>query len=221
MSLNLNKLSKAEILKLWNSRCQHGHRYLNHYNCYLKEKGITEKIGFLDIETSNLKPAFGIVFCWCIKDRDTGVVHYDTVTKKDLYSKAEDRRVVETCIATMKNYDRVVTHYGTYFDLPFLRTKAIIHGLEFPKYKEIYHTDVYAMAKKLVCMHSYRQNIIAETLFNETIKTRINHSYWRKAMQGSKSAMEYILDHCIKDVDELQNNYEALIEYTNSVKRSI
>lgn len=219
--LNLNKLSKKEILQLWNSRCKHGHRYLSHYNCYLKEQNIKERVGFLDIETSNLKANFGIVYSYAIKCKDNEVIYYRVITQKELHSNKMDKQVVKDCIRDMLRFDRIITHYGTKFDLPYLRTRAIIHNLRFPGYGELKHTDVYYLAKRLLCVHSNRQNTIAEALSGETIKTRLDNHHWVKGLQGNKKSLKYILDHNIADVIELERNYHKFTGYAKQTNRSI
>lgn len=220
---NLTKLSDAtntQRLWLYEHGCQHRHRYFRHFNCFLKEFNISEKVGFLDIETSNLKANFGIVLCWCIL-ADDGTLYEDYMTKKDVMSGIEDARVVETCIATMLEFNRVVGHYSTYFDIPFIRTRALIHGIKFPGQGELYHTDTWKMAKKSLCLHSNRQDVIAESLYGKTVKTRISHPDWRKAMLGDAKAMAEVVDHCEKDVEDLKKNYETLLPFVKIVRSSI
>ena len=205
---------------LYEHGCKHRHRYSRHFSCFLSEFNIQERVGFLDIETSNLKANFGIVLCWCILD-ENGNLYEDWLTKKDVVSGVEDKRVVETCIQTMKLFDRIVGHYSTYFDVPFLRTRAMIHGVEFPKHGELYHTDVWRMAKSKLCLHSNRQNVIAESLHGKTVKTRISHPDWRKAMMGNKESIAEVVDHCTKDVIDLKRNYKSLLPYCRIVRSSI
>jgi len=160
------------------------------------------------------------VLCWCIL-ADDGTLYEDWLTKKDVLSGNEDSRVISTCIDTMQSFDRVVGHYSTYFDIPFLRSRAIIHGLDFPKHGELYHTDVWRMAKTKLCLHSNRQDVVAESLQGKTIKTRISHPAWRQAMMGNEVAVAEVVDHCEKDVIDLKKNYDALLPYCRILKSSI
>jgi DNA polymerase elongation subunit (family B) len=215
------KLANSHQLDwLLKNRCKHRHNYVRHFNCFIKDYGIQERIGWLDIETSNLKANFGIVLCWCILAED-GTLYEDWLTKKDVMSGIEDARVVETCIQTMREFDRVVGHYSTYFDVPFLRTRAMIHGIDYPKFGEIYHTDVWRMAKSKLCLHSNRQDVIAESLYGKTVKTRISHPHWRKAMMGNEESCMEVLHHCECDVADLKKNYESLLPYCRVTKSSI
>ena len=147
-------LPKSDITRLARNTCKHGHSYLAHPKCAFNEGVIVtkngqkivleEKIGFLDIETFtfNFRADMGFMMTYCIKDLD-GKVHTNSVTPKELkQSKDWDRRLTEDCIKDMCKYTRLVGHYSTLFDIPFLRTRALYYGLDFPVYKEIYHTDV-------------------------------------------------------------------------------
>ena len=121
----------------------------------------------------------------------------------------------------MKQYDRVVGHYSTYFDIPYIRTRAIINGLKFPKMGEIYHTDTWKMARRALCLHSNRQAVIAESLYGKTVKTRISHPHWRQAMMGNEDSMMEVLDHCQKDVADLKKNFNTLLPFYKLVRSSI
>jgi uncharacterized protein YprB with RNaseH-like and TPR domain len=225
-SRNLSDYTYEELLWLGDNKCKHGHKFISHLNCWLEVGEVKpERIGFLDIETSNLSPAFGIILCWCIKDSESDYIYYDALTKNDVFSEDEDKRIIETCIDTMKQFDRIVGHYSSRFDIPYLRTRAVMHdnknALGFPKYGELIHTDTWMMAKSKFKFHSNRQNIIAETLYNDTIKTRINHRAWRRALQGNVNALRESLDHCEKDVLELEQNFYSMLPFYRLSRSSI
>lgn len=217
---NIKNANSMQYQWLWENGCTHRHRYSRHFGCFLKKYNMSERVGFLDIETSNLKANFGIVLCWCIlADDDT--LYQDWLTRKDVLSGNEDKRVVSSCIDTLRTFDRVVGHYSTYFDIPFLRSRAIIHGLDFPKHGELFHTDVWRMAKTKLCLHSNRQDVIAESLQGKTIKTRISHPAWRQAMMGNEAAAAEVVRHCQCDVKDLKKNYYSLLPYCRILKSSI
>ncbi len=217
---NIRRANSQQLDWLLKWRCQHRHNGVRHFNCFTKEFGIKEQVGWLDIETSNLKANFGIVLCWCILAEDD-TLYQDWLTKKDVLSGSEDKRVVSTCIDTMQSFDRVVGHYSTYFDIPFLRTRALIHGIPYPEFGTLLHTDVWRMAKTKLCLHSNRQDVIAESLYGKTVKTRISHPHWRQAMMGNEESCMEVLNHCQKDVLDLKKNYETLLPYVRITKSSI
>jgi len=222
MAAPITRLTKAEIVWLHKHRCKaHRHTYLAHYNCYLKEIGREEKIGFLDIEASNLKANFGIMLSYCIKPKGKRKILYGLITRKDLEAGDLDKRIVEQCIRDMLRFDRVVGYYSKRYDVPFIRTRALFWGLDFPEYREMYHSDVYDMAKKHLCLHSNRQAVVCETILGKTLKTRIDPGHWIKALQGDKVALAYILDHNKKDVKDLEKIYNKLVKFTSKANSSL
>ena len=211
MRCPIAQLSKKEILAIHLFKCVHGHTGLVHYNCWRVAQGQPERVGFLDIETSNLDADFGIIFSWCIMD-DHGNLQHDCITKKDLHRGLLDKRVVTSCLAKMRSFDRLVGHYSERFDFPYIRSRALYWGLDalIPHYGDIKQTDTWRMAKNLLKISSNRQENIARLLLGpdggEPLKTRIDSRHWLSALQGDKKALNYILDHNIRDVQELRNN---------------
>lgn len=212
-----------EFQYLWRNRCRaHGHRYLSHMNCYRIEKEIPEKIGFLDIEASNLKANFGIVFSYCIKPLGSKNILHTAITREDV-TKDLDKKVITQCIKDMRKFDRLVGYYSRdyRYDIPFLRTRAEYWDLDFPRYGEIIFDDAYDMVKSKLCLSSNRLNVACEALFGETLKTRIEAMYWVRALAGNKKALAYIVDHNKKDVIDLERVYTRLRKYCRRSSRSI
>ncbi len=48
--INPHIMKKAEMLEYMTGRCKHHHTYLEHPNCFIKEKNRKLRIGILDIE---------------------------------------------------------------------------------------------------------------------------------------------------------------------------
>lgn len=220
----VSSLSRQEIVWLSNHKCVHNHNFLEHYNCYVKQNFSHEKIGFLDIESSNLVANFGIMLSYCILDNDTGKILEGVITKKDLQNNPPDKtdkRIVKKCIEDMMKFDRVVTHYGARFDIPFIRTRALINDLEFPQFGALFHTDLWIISKNKLKLNSNRQETIARTLLGNTEKTHLEYKYWIGGVRGDAKSLNYILDHNRKDVRDLQKNYHKMIPFVRKTKTSI
>jgi uncharacterized protein YprB with RNaseH-like and TPR domain len=223
---NLNRFTADELRWLINHRCKHGHKYVSHFNCFLSENNIEERIGYLDIEASNLKANFGIVLTWAIKDGQSDTIYYDHLTPTDVkkYGQTEDKRILETCVDTIREFDRIVTHYGGDFqyDMPYLRTRCMMMGVPFLKYGEVYVADTFTISKRKMSLSSRRQDIIAEALSRKpSIKSRINSAAWRGAVRGNKADIMEVLDHNFRDVKELESNFLAMLPYVKLTKKSI
>jgi uncharacterized protein YprB with RNaseH-like and TPR domain len=219
----VHKMKKDEILKLAAKHCKaHGHTYLEHYSCYLKEvPEAEERIGFLDIEASNLDADFGIILSWCIKDSLSNKIYSDVLTPTDVKKGYEDKRIVQSLVDTMRLFDRVVGFYSTNFDIPFIRARASIVGVEFLKYGELKHKDIYYLMKSKYKISSRRLENCCRVVLGHTEKTRIDAKFWRNGVRGDKKALKYILDHNEKDVLDLEKLYWKVIDYQKADSRSI
>lgn len=215
------QLTKKEIENLYRWKCNHGHNGIDHYNCWVRDSGQRENIGFLDIEASNLKANFGIILSYCIKPQGDNNILYGCITKEDLQADILDKRIVKQCIDDMRKFTRVIGHYSTKFDIPYIRTRALYWKLDFPPYGELLHTDVYYMAKSKLCLSSNRQDVIAETIQQKNIKSRIDSRHWIHALMGDEKSLAYILDHNKRDVIQLEQNYNRLVKYGKRNNKSI
>jgi uncharacterized protein YprB with RNaseH-like and TPR domain len=214
------RLKKAEIVWLANNRCRHSHTYLEHFNCYLEEKPggpLEVKTGYLDIETSDLKADFGIVFCYCIKDENSDKIYERTITAKEMKSGALDKPVLQQFIKDVANFDRVVTYYGTRFDIPFLRTRAVVHKLKYPEYGELIHTDLYYLIRNKFQLSRNSLLNACNTLLGSADKTFLDKGVWMRARFGDDKALEYIVEHCRYDVLDLQKLHDVAIPYRKRI----
>lgn len=210
-------------------KCEkHSHNGIQHSACFNRENGITERKAIIDIETGGLDAGFDIVLCWVIRDvQDPTKVISDHVTVKDLESGVADRRILKHLCEVVWQYDRLIGHYsGPWrFDLPFLRTRCIRLGLEFPTQGMMWISDTYPMAKKLLRLTSYRQNSIARAILGKDEKTNIDAEYWRNIKYGTKkqrtTAIDYIMDHCEHDTMQCLDIYNAMIPFVKEAKTSI
>jgi len=225
LGVNVRTTTKEDLERIVRFRCKHRHSAFSHPRCAREALGITETVGALDIETSNIHADFGIILSWAIKTVGEKEIFFDVLKEADLREGTYDKRIVATCIEQMKKYSRLCGQYSTYFDLPWLRTRAEYWGLEFPGYGEIYHTDVWRIAKKKLKLHSNRQGSISETILHKNIKSRIHPKLWVEVQFGTvkqrKAALDYILEHNRKDVLQLEQNYLRLRKYVKEGKTSI
>jgi uncharacterized protein YprB with RNaseH-like and TPR domain len=206
-------------------RCIHRHTIKTHPNCF--KKGLIKydwwddkRIAYLDIETSDLKANFGIVLSWCLKYKNDKHIYSAVITKKDLESGTFDKRIVKELLDTLENVDIIVTYYGTYFDVPFLRTRAEKYRLAFPKYGSIFHWDLYFKAKKLFATHRKSLGVITNFL-GIAGKTPLDPEIWFIAQYGDVAALREILFHNEQDVIILEKLHKRIEEYTKWDRKSL
>lgn len=217
----ISKVKKQDLIWMQNNTCAaHGKPYIEHYECYLSEVKPPEKIGFLDIEASNLSANFGVMFAYCIKPNWTNEIIYG-ITEPKTFKKDLDKSVTEKCIGDMLHFDRIVTYYGTRYDIPFIRTRALYHKLSFPEYGSILHTDLYYIVRNKLRLNSNRLEVACRTVFGKSQKTHIENEYWIRALMNDKESLDYILDHCKKDVLETERLFDEMVKFTKVTDRSI
>jgi len=228
----VGKLKKKEIVWLGNHKCKHGHTYLEHYSCFTSEIAskhewepgsnipIPHRIGYFDIESTGFQADFSIMLCYCIKDSMSDKIYGRCINRKEM-QKDLDYNIVKSCIEDLKKFDRVVTYYGTGFDLPFLRTRALYHNLDFPGYSELLHTDAYYIVRNKFKLSRSRQGTASNILVGEARKTQYGRDQWTKALTGDKVSLGYIYDHCQKDTMDLEDLYNKIQKFSMRSDKSI
>lgn len=223
MRINPFDLKKADLQTYLTGYCSHRMPYQQHPNCFKMEilQGFKkEKIGYLDIETSHLKANMGIIFTYYIKTHNKNKYYSGKIKVSDLRNETKDKKIVEKLINDMKKFDVIVTYYGSRFDIPFIRTRAVKWGLDFPLYKHIIHKDVYYIIKHRFC---FSRNTLENAckLFKIDGKNHLDFEVWLKAVTGDKKSLDYIYLHNKHDVDILNRLYNKVMVYVRNDKKSI
>lgn len=216
----LQKLSKSDIIKLSGKKGKDGKYVLE-----LREIPPNlpeERIGFLDIEASGLTATFGYMFTYCIKELD-GKLISNSATPQEIRNFTFDKRLMQDLIDDLRKFDRVVVQYGSdyKFDVPFLRTRAVKYGLDFPIHKEIFITDTHAILKAKFKLHSNRLETACQFFDIDAKGHRLNPTIWNRALAGDKKALDYILEHNKEDVISLEALYKKICDYVLIGKKSI
>lgn len=223
----LRRMTKKEIIWLGEHYCQHHVTYLEHYNCFLKEKPdspFKERIGYLDIETSGFFADYDFMLSWCILDEDTGKILGDLIKSEEIIKNYTfDKRICESLNKTLKKFDRIIVYNGSdyRFDIPFARTRAVKWGISFPQHRELYVEDVYSVIKQKFRFSRKKLGNVCG-LFDIPAKTiGGNPNIWMRASAGKIEALNYVYRHNKEDVCSLQALYKKTQNYSLRGKRSI
>lgn len=225
--INPLRWSEAEKNRRKAWKCDHSHTGIKHPKCYNEAHGIVERIGCLDIEAGSLTANTDIMLAWGIKTVGKDEIFYDHVTEESLREGVKDRHIVETLIDTMWKYDRLVVHYGKrgWYDTPFTRTRAMKLGLEFPPLGMIWVSDTCTMSRQVLRLTSNRQGVIGETILGKSDKTRVDFNHWINIKYGTpeekKVAIDYIVEHNIIDVEQLEKVYLKFKPFCREPRTSI
>ncbi len=209
-SLFPNRTAVSVIRKAENMRLKVNRKY--------RDMTKEDKTGYLDIEASNLKANFGVCFSWVIKEQGNENLKHASVTRKEMHNGDLDKRVIQELVDALQKYTVIYTYYGTRFDIPFLRTRALMHGIEFPPKGEILHRDLYYLVRNKLQLNRNSLDVACGVLGIEG-KTHINWKYWIKAMTGDKESLDYILEHNKYDVLILEKLHERMAPYESWSRR--
>lgn len=221
--MNLNQLKATELRWMATHNCEHGHKFITHPKCYERFKANgepVERIGFYDIETSNLNADFGLMLSYAVKERK-GNVQHGLITPEELNSPAQDSRLVRELITILQTYDRIVGFYSRKFDLPYIRTRAMAHDIHFPGFGEIKHTDLWAWVKFKMKLHSNRLAVAAPFLNIPAKGHQLNGKIWTRALAGHKPSLKWILEHNIEDVHSTEQLFERLLPFNRLTNTTI
>lgn len=216
--------------KRLNYRCAHYHNGYAHPKCYNEFHAKEQRIGFLDIETEDLRADFGIIFCYCIKDANSDKIYEDCITSGDINKyrsknrdkiPQEDKRVLKSLIRDMGNFSRVIGHYSSKFDLPYIRTRAVMCGLQFPTFGSFYQTDTWQILKNKFKLSRNSLQNACQKLVGMTEKDHLSLSIKHGCLRGEEWALKDTLEHCRQDVRDTERLYNLIYGYANEPKSSI
>lgn len=188
------------------------------------QKELTEAIGawsvgFIDIETTGLGADFGHILCACIKP--AGSTEMITLRIDDYkgYKKelCNDKALVLAIRDKIALFDVLVHYNGDQFDLPFIDTRLAIHGER--RAPLVHSIDLLPIVKKKLRLHSNRLDTVAVALGLANQKTRLEPQIWQRASHGSRSDLDYIVEHCQADVYVLEETFKRLKDYIDSIFR--
>jgi len=224
MRPNPHLMLKKDLLKYMTGRCKHYHTYSEHPSCWWKEQQKKPKVGYIDIETSNLDANYGIIITYCILNDETDEIIENTIDLNDLKNGDFDKYLCKQLIKDTLKFDILKGYWSTGFDIPFIRSRCLKWNLDFPIYKTINHKDIYYMVKRLLKLN--KNSLEAATKFlGISGKNHIQGDIWMQALmcdgELQEKALKRILDHNKKDVRILKKLDYKLKEYDKGIVKSI
>jgi DNA polymerase elongation subunit (family B) len=184
------------------------------------------KVLLYDIETS-----YNIVSTWragynitiphysIIKERAIICVSYKWLGEDQVYTLTwdkdqNDKFLLEQFIEVMNEADILVAHNGDRFDLKWLRTRALFHGLEMlPNYVTV---DTLWLAKKHFYFNSNKLDYVSKFLGFEG-KINTDSGLWDKViLDNDIEALNQMVEYCEMDVVQLEKVYNKLKVFDKS-----
>lgn len=175
---------------------------------------------FFDIETS---PNIGLFWeaGWkktidysnIIKERAIICICYKWEGEKEVYSlswdsKQSDKKMLDKFIEIANQASELVGHNGDKFDLTWIRTRCLFHGIPaLPNYVTI---DTLKISRNKFRFNSNKLNYIADYLGLGT-KIKTEFGLWKSILlEKDKDSMEKMIKYCKKDVILLEKVYSRL-----------
>jgi len=151
------------------------------------------------------------------KERAIICVSYKWLGEDQVYNLAWDkdqcdRFLIQQFIEVMNEADVLVAHNGDRFDLKWIKTRALKHGLT-NMLIDYASVDTLKLAKKKFNFNSNRLDYIAKYLgFEGKIKTSIG--LWTDIVfKKDAQALKDMITYCDEDVRQLENVYNALVNW--------
>lgn len=178
---------------------------------------------YFDIETSPNVGLFWqagykqkIDYSNIIKERAIICICYKWEDEKEVYEvhwdrNQDDKKLLTEFIKIANQADELIGHNGDKFDLPWIRTRCLLHEIEmFPNYTTV---DTLKIARNKFRFNSNRLNYIAQYLgIGQKIKTEFN--LWKDiVLNKDANAMDKMIKYCKKDVVLLEKVHKHLSKH--------
>ena len=167
------------------------------------------KIKLWDIESTNLNANFGYILSIAVKNLGEKSVRCYSVEDYPLYKKepTSDKALLEDAYKDLSSAGAWVTWYGGGFDVPFVNTRLLSHGMA--PMPPIPHIDGWRIARYKMKLHSNRLASVSSFL-GISEKTPLDGPIWIKASAGDRKALQYIKEHNVQDVIVLEEAFNRI-----------
>lgn len=151
-----------------------------------------------------------------IKERAIICIAYKWEGQKKVYhlqwdSKQNDKKMLKDFVKVANQADELVGHNGDNFDLKWIRTRCLLHGISMmPNYTTI---DTLKVARGQFRFNSNRLDYISKFLGSEG-KIKTTFQMWSDiTLKNCKKSLKLMTDYCKKDVIELEEVFNKLNPY--------
>lgn len=154
-------------------------------------------------------------------DGESKVHSVSVLDKPTLYAKDpfNDKHVLQVLHKVLSEADVIVHHNGSSFDLPYVQTRMLIHGMS--PLPPIVALDTYKTAKSRFYLNSNKLDYIAG-LLGIGHKKETTKGLWMKILQGNRKAIKEMIVYNQRDVILLQKVFKRLAPYMpNHVNREL
>lgn len=226
------RLRKVLLNKGFETTINNCKQAIREVNQELRDNVIIERDKNLKVLIYDIETSYNIVKSWrigynliinhndIIEERKIICVSYKWLDEDIVYNlqwdkDKDDKFLLEQFIEVLNEADLIVAHNGDNYDLKFIKTRAIKHGLDmlidYPQF------DTLKVAKKKFNFNSNKLDYISAYLgFDNKIKTEMG--LWDDIIfRKCPIAMDKMITYCNKDVELLEKVYNKLVYWEKPV----
>jgi len=153
------------------------------------------------------------VICACWSWNDESKVHSVSVLddpKRYKRDSHDDTHVIKTLHKVLSEADIVVHHKGDSFDLPYVKGRALVHGLN--PLPPVQTVDTYKVARSQFFLPANSLDYLGK-LLKVGRKIHTDHSLWMRVFNGESSAVREMITYNKQDVRLLRDVYKKLLAW--------
>jgi len=146
------------------------------------------------------------IICICYKWEHEEEVHSLSWDKNQ-----NDKKMLEQFVKVANEADELVGHNGDRFDLPWVRTRCLLHNIPmFPNYTTV---DTLKVSRSKFKFNSNKLDYIAQIL-GIGKKMHTGFDLWKRiVLDKDKEALDHMIEYCKGDVNLLEEVYHKLSAY--------
>lgn len=143
--------------------------------------------------------------------------HQDDYVHRLTWDKNQcDRDMLKEFSQVVRESAAVVGHNSDRFDIKWIKTRALIHGLE--PLNHIKSIDTLKLARKNFNFNSNRLDYLGDILGLGRKKETGGYSLWTRVMAGDKEALEEMGEYCDRDVVLLEDVYNKIAPHAEGAQ---
>lgn len=175
---------------------------------------LVERAGTLvtfDFETTGFQGDYdtGLVFSW---------KHFDAKPESASVSRVgRDKAIMRQAKAVLESADAWLSYYGKGFDIKFLNTRLLRHGL--PPVEKRPHIDLYWIFKSHVATKRKSLAHMLDWLKLDERKLSVSADDWASAPAQWKEIRPLMIKRCESDCTTLQSLYERVKHLITDIRR--
>jgi hypothetical protein len=179
--------------------------------CFIRLVETNKSLAIWDLETQGLNADYGGVLCGSIK------VVNGPISTFQVAQLGNDKRLVRELKEHLESFDAWVTQYGKMFDVKFLNTRLLRHGLQPLDPRP--HIDTYFVNKTHLKLSSRSQAQLLSFLGTDQQKYFLGPENWAELGCDFKERMKEIVKRCESDVAGLEQGYHRIKHIIRDIRR--